>query len=105
MCKYSPLEPITRLLIETIRESQPGITLDKITQFDIETDIETTYTFGTILATILDYFFKNKKTGKNLQAESLEIELNYIKKMHENHINSRLKQVLIDKLTNLQPSS
>ena len=65
MCSYSPLEPITRLLIETIRETQPGITLDKITQLDIEADIETTYTFGTILATIFDYFFKCKKTGKN----------------------------------------
>ena len=93
-------------LIETIRERQIGISMDKIMQLDIEADIETIYTIGIILATIYDYVFKCKKSGKKLIAENLETELTHISNLHKKqHEKSRLKQEYIDKITKLQSSS
>ena len=66
LCDNSPLKPITKLVIETIREVQQGISMDKIIQMDIEADKESIYTIGVIMATLYDHVIKCKKSGKKV---------------------------------------
>ena len=60
----SPIQEVTRNLMEISRENQKGISMEKIIYMDLTCDTKTIYSIGTILATICDYVFDNKKAGK-----------------------------------------